>query len=142
MPRSWCGVPSEMRSHHGVEFYVPSGTEVLSTASGTVVVAGSDDELLYGPHKNFYGNLVVIELDTPFLGQPVYNLYAHLSEIFVAESQHVVAQEVIALSGASGVADGAHLHFEVRVGNNDYANTRITRRGQPERLDRGHGRSA
>jgi hypothetical protein len=113
-----------LRPHHGVEFYVPSGTEVLSAASGTVVVAGSDDELIYGPHKNFYGNLVVIELDTPFLGQPVYNLYAHLSEVFVTENQHVDSQEVIALSGATGVADGAHLHFEVRVGSNDYANTR------------------
>jgi murein DD-endopeptidase MepM/ murein hydrolase activator NlpD len=113
-----------LRPHHGVEFYVPSGTQVLSAASGTVVVAGSDDELIYGPHENFYGNLVVIELDTLFLGQPVYNLYAHLSQILVAEGQHVEAQDLIALSGASGVADGAHLHFEVRVGSNDYNSTR------------------
>lgn len=113
-----------LRPHHGVEFYVGSGTEVLSAASGTVVVAGSDDEVIYGPHKEFYGNLVVIELDTPFLGQPVYNLYAHLSELLVEEGEHVDAQELIALSGATGVADGAHLHFEVRVGENAYNNTR------------------
>ncbi len=113
-----------LRPHHGVEFYVPSGTEVLSAASGTVVVAGSDDEIIYGPHKNFYGNLVVVELDTPYLGLPVYNLYAHLSEVLVAEGDHVDAQELIALSGATGVADGAHLHFEVRVGENAYGSTR------------------
>ena len=113
-----------LRPHHGVEFYVPTGTEVLSAASGTVIVAGSDDEINYGPHKDFYGNLVVIELDTQFAGQPVYNLFAHLSDFLVAEGQHVDAQEVIALSGATGVADGAHLHFEVRVGENGYNNTR------------------
>ena len=113
-----------LRPHHGVEFYVGYGTEVLSTASGTIIVAGSDEEIVYGPHLNFYGNLVVIELDTPFLDQPVYNLYAHLSEIFVVEGQQVDAQEVIALSGASGVADGPHLHFEVRVGENSYDSTR------------------
>lgn len=113
-----------LRPHHGVEFYVPAGTEVLAAASGTVRVAGADDEIVYGPHKNFYGNLVVIELDPQFLGQPVYNLYGHLSQILVTEGQHVEAQDVIALSGATGVADGAHLHFEVRVGENTYDSTR------------------
>ncbi len=113
-----------LRPHHGVEFYVPTGTEILAAASGTVVVAGADDEQSYGPHKNFYGNLVVIELDTQFLGQPVYNLYGHLSQILVEEGQQVESQEIIALSGATGVADGPHLHFEVRVDQNDYGSTR------------------
>ncbi len=113
-----------LRPHHGVEFYVPTGTEILAAASGTVRVAGSDDEVTYGPHDNFYGRLVVIELDSTFLGQPVFNLYGHLSEILVSEGQHVDAQELIALSGASGVADGPHLHLEVRVGQNSYTNTR------------------
>ncbi|MFL7837491.1 MAG: M23 family metallopeptidase [Candidatus Promineifilaceae bacterium] len=113
-----------LRPHHGVEFYVPKGTEILAAASGTVIVAGTDTETIYGPHANFYGNLIVIQLDTPFLGQAVYNVYGHLSKILVAEGQHVEAQEVIALSGATGVADGAHLHFEVRVGENSYDSTR------------------
>lgn len=113
-----------LRPHHGVEFYVSAGTEILAAASGTVRVAGSDDETIYGPHKNFYGNLVVIELDSQFLGKPVYNLYGHLSEIYVVDGQRVEAQEIIALSGASGVADGPHLHFEVRVGQNGYDSTR------------------
>jgi murein DD-endopeptidase MepM/ murein hydrolase activator NlpD len=113
-----------LRPHHGVEFYVPTGTEILAAASGTVLVAGQDDEVIYGPHDNFYGNVAVIELDSTFLGQPVYNLYGHLSEILVSEGQHVDAQDIIALSGASGVADGPHLHFEVRVGQNSYSNTR------------------
>lgn len=113
-----------LRPHHGVEFYVPTGTEILAAASGTVVVAGADDEQIYGPHRKFYGNLVVIELDPHFIGQPVYTLYGHLSEIFVEEGQRVDSEEIIALSGATGVADGSHLHFEVRVGQNDYGSTR------------------
>lgn len=113
-----------LRPHHGVEFYVPAGTEIFATASGTVVVAGNDAETIYGPHANFYGNLVIIELDARYNAQPVYTLYAHLSQVLVSVGQRVAAQELIALSGATGVADGAHLHFEVRVGENSYSATR------------------
>ncbi len=112
-----------LRPHHGVEFYVNSGTQVIAAASGTVVVAGNDSVIAYGPETNFYGNLIIIELDTKFDRQPVYNLYAHLSDIYVSEGQHVDAEQLIALSGASGVADGPHLHFEVRVGQNNYGTT-------------------
>ena len=110
--------------HHGVEFYVPTGTEVLAAASGTVIVAGDDLNLAYGPQTNFYGNLVVIQLDSSLDGEAVYNLYGHLSKILVVEGQKVNALAPIALSGATGVADGPHLHFEVRLGANSYDNTR------------------
>lgn len=112
-----------LRPHHGVEFYVDKGTQVIAAASGTVVVAGNDNTLTFGPESPFYGNLVIIELDSTYEGQPVYNLYGHLSELYVVEGQHVDAEQLIALSGASGIADGPHLHFEVRVGQNNYAST-------------------
>ncbi len=110
--------------HHGVEFYVPTGTQVLAAASGTVIVAGSDADVAYGPQTNFYGNLVVIQLDSTLDGRPVFNLYGHLSQVQVSEGQQVAALDPIALSGATGVADGPHLHFEVRVGQNSYDSTR------------------
>lgn len=116
-----------LRPHHGVEFYVPEGTQVLAVADGTVVYAGNDSEQIFGPDPNFYGNLIVIEHDTRLDGQPVYTLYGHLSEPQVVEGQHVLMQQQIALSGATGVADGAHLHFEVRVGENSYKHTRNPR---------------
>lgn len=116
-----------LRPHHGVEFYVPEGTQVLAVADGTVVYAGNDSEQIFGPEPNFYGNLIVIEHDTRLDGQPVYTLYGHLSEPQVVEGQHVLMQQQIALSGATGVADGAHLHFEVRVGENSYKHTRNPR---------------
>ncbi len=50
--------------------------------------------------------------------------YGHLSEINVTAGQRVSAGEVVGLSGESGVADGPHLHFEVRAGINDYGSTR------------------
>lgn len=113
-----------LRPHHGVEFYVPAGTEVMAVADGTVRYAGPDSEQAFGSETNFYGNLVIIEHDAQLNGQPVFTLYGHLSEPLVTEGQHVLMQQVIALSGATGVADGAHLHFEVRVGANSYTNTR------------------
>ena len=112
-----------LRTHHGVEFNVPAGTEVLAAASGIVIIAGQDNEELLGAIKDFYGNVVVIQHDSGLGSQPVYSLYGHLSEILVSVGQDVHAQDVLALSGASGVADGAHLHFEVRLGENSYATT-------------------
>lgn len=113
-----------LRPHAGVEFYVPSGTPVLAAADGVVVAAGSDAAALFGPESSFYGNVIVIEHDFFYLGQPVFTLYGHLSELFVVAGQRVAAQDWIASSGATGVADGPHLHFEVRVGRNAYDSTR------------------
>ena len=113
-----------LRPHHGVEFYVSTGTLIQAAASGTVVAAGSDAETIYGPHTNFYGNVIIIQSDATFDGLPVFTVYGHLSEIYVAEGQHVEAEEFIARSGATGVADGPHLHFEVRIGQNDHDSTR------------------
>mgnify|MGYP002713010205 CR=1 FL=1 len=114
----------QLRPHHGVEFNVDYDTEILAVASGTVVVAGADDTVAYGPETNFYGNLIVIEHDTPYNGKPVYTLYGHLNAPYVVVGQRVEAQQPIGLSGATGVADGPHMHFEVRVGANDYNSTR------------------
>lgn len=113
----------QLRPHHGVEFNVPYNTEILAAASGTVVVAGPDNEIVYGEHLNFYGNLVVIEHDSLYNGQRLFTLYGHLAQPLVAVGQKVVAEQVIGISGATGVADGPHMHFEVRLGQNNYQST-------------------
>jgi murein DD-endopeptidase MepM/ murein hydrolase activator NlpD len=113
-----------LRAHHGVEFNVPSGTQVLAAAGGTIVTAGADSVELLGPETSFYGNVVVIRHDIGIGDKPLFTLYGHLSEILVEVGDEVNAAEVIALSGATGVADGPHVHFEVRLGANDYASTR------------------
>ena len=110
--------------HHGVEFLNSLGTPVHAVADGLVVVAGDDRMTMYGPYYYFYGNLVVLEHNLPGYPQPLYTLYAHLSEILVDEGQQVLAGEEIGLVGLTGVATGSHLHFEVRFGENSYQASR------------------
>ena len=128
--------------HHGVEFLNGFGTPVLAAADGTVVTAGDDRQptspqgdwpiTFYGPYMYFYGNLVVIEHDTPpalrtvFPDIPgkVYTLYGHLSEILVEVGQQVQTGQQIGKVGMSGIAEGSHLHFEVRLDENTYESVR------------------
>jgi len=113
-----------LRPHHGVEFNVPMGTDIYAAASGQIIFAGEDTETIVGPDPGFYGQVLVIQHDFTLEGQPVYSLYGHLSETLLGPGQEVESGELIALSGASGVADGPHLHFETRIGANSYQSTR------------------
>jgi hypothetical protein len=97
--------------HHGVEFVNESGTPVYAAADGMVIFAGPDEEAIYSPWKNYYGNLVVMEHN-----DGLFTLYAHLSKINVEAGQGVPVGEKIGEVGRTGVAIGSHLHFEVRRG--------------------------
>lgn len=116
--------------HHGVEFLNPFGTPVLAAGDGKVVVAGDDKTTRLSPYFNFYGNLVVLEHAALALpggegaSQPVYTLYAHLSEVLVEVGETVRQGELIGKVGMTGGATGSHLHFEVRLGENSYAASR------------------
>lgn len=109
-------------THHGLDFQNPSGTPVIAAGGGVVEYAGPDIQVLFGPQPNFYGNVVVIKHTFADVdGRAIYTLYGHLSRINVTTGQPVQQGELIGLVGSAGVAVGAHLHFEVRVGNpNDY----------------------
>jgi len=111
---------SNQLTHRGVDFLNSTGTPVVAAADGVVVLAGDDLNIPYGPRKNFYGNLVILEHKVPGLSEPLFTLYSHLSEILVEEDQSVAAGEEIALVGMSGAVPGSTLHFEVRVGENSY----------------------
>jgi murein DD-endopeptidase MepM/ murein hydrolase activator NlpD len=110
--------------HHGVEFVNPFGTPVVAAGDGTVVVAGTDEQEVWGRYPGYYGQLVVIHLHQRYRGLAVYLLYGHLSRIHVQPGQQVTAGEPIGEVGMSGIAIGPHLHFEVRVGRNTFGNTR------------------
>jgi len=110
--------------HHGVEFYNASGTPVLAAADGRVVVAGDDHQVDYGLELNFYGKLIVLEHRFPGIDQPVYTLYGHLSEVDVQVEHSVLRGSRIGAVGATGEAIGSHLHFEVRLGKDDYDSNR------------------
>jgi hypothetical protein len=107
-----------------VEFLNSSGTPVLAAAAGQVVVSGNDRETIYAEWPYFYGNLVILEHDLPELQALVFTLYAHLAEVQVSVGEWVEPGQQIGLVGLTGVATGSHLHFEVRVGDNRYSDTR------------------
>jgi murein DD-endopeptidase MepM/ murein hydrolase activator NlpD len=87
--------------HAGIDYGVPRGTEVRACAEGKVVFARS---------RIVTGNSVVIE-HLP----GVYSLYYHLDRISVSEGALVSRSTVLGQSGATGLATGPHLHWEIRV---------------------------
>jgi murein DD-endopeptidase MepM/ murein hydrolase activator NlpD len=87
--------------HAGVDYGVPKGTRVGACASGRVVLAG---------FRIVTGNSVVIE-HLP----GVYSLYYHLDSIALSEGEPVAAGAFLGESGATGLATGPHLHWEIRV---------------------------
>ena len=89
--------------HPGIDYPAPSGTPVHAAGRGTVAFAGWD--------SGGYGNLVVIAHP-----QGVRSMYAHLSRIGVRAGQSVVAGSYVGAVGATGLATGPHLHFELRLG--------------------------
>jgi len=91
------------RAHEGIDLPAPTGTPVIAAADGEVAYAGDG---IRG-----YGNLVVLQHPGDLL-----TVYAHNSELFVAQGQHVRAGDRIAAVGQTGRATGPHLHFEVRQG--------------------------
>lgn len=111
-------------AHRGVDFLNSTGTSVVAAADGVVAVAGDDLDFPYGPRKDYYGNLVILEHNLPGYPDPVFTLYSQLSEVLVAEGEAVAAGQEIGLVGMSGVVPGSTLHFEVRVGENSYQEAR------------------
>lgn len=101
--------------HHGVEFQNNFGTPVFAAGGGEVVFADTDKVTLFSQWSNFYGNLIIIRHENDF-----YTLYAHLSAILVSVGDEVEAGDLIGQVGQSGGATGAHLHFEVRQGDDIY----------------------
>jgi murein DD-endopeptidase MepM/ murein hydrolase activator NlpD len=107
-----------LQVHHGVDMENPTGTGIMAAADGVVLYAGDDSGTMFGPQNTYYGNLVVIQHGfTTTDGQPVFSLYGHMSRVDVQAGQAVKQGDQIGVVGASGVAFGPHLHFEVRVGD-------------------------
>ncbi len=87
--------------HHGLDFSIPVGTPVRSTADGVVTMI---------KRERGFGNVIKIDH-----GNQIVTVYAHLSEILVEKGQRIQRGEIVAKSGKSGRVTAPHLHYEVRV---------------------------
>lgn len=97
-----------VNSHHsGIDIAAPNGTPIVASASGTVLTAG---------YTSINGNYVII-----YHGDGVATAYCHCSTILVSEGQQVAQGQTIAKVGLTGLTNGYHLHYGVRV-NGTYVN--------------------
>lgn len=114
------------RVHHGIDMPNDVGSQVRAAGSGWVRYAADDRAGGNAPifqNSPSYGNVVLIEHDFGYNNQPIYTLYAHLAAVLVTPGQYVQAGDPIGLSGNTGNVTGPHVHFEVRVGGDRYADT-------------------
>lgn len=97
--RGFSDIPGKV--HHGVDFAMPEGTPVYSTAYGVVTYAGTDKE---------YGYMVVVKNN-----DSIETVYGHNSQLTVRVGDTILAGQQIALSGNTGISSAPHLHYEIRV---------------------------
>jgi murein DD-endopeptidase MepM/ murein hydrolase activator NlpD len=93
------------KMHKGIDFGVPTGTPIQAAGDGTVEIAGFNGS---------YGNYVRLRHASGYA-----TAYAHMSRI--AQGMHsgrkVRQGQIIGFVGSTGRSTGAHLHYEVLVGN-------------------------
>jgi murein DD-endopeptidase MepM/ murein hydrolase activator NlpD len=90
-----------VRKHEGLDIINEVGSPVYASAEGTVNFVG---------RKGDYG--LACDIDH---GYSIKTLYGHLSKVLVHEGQKVKRGQLIARSGNTGLSDGPHLHYEVRL---------------------------
>ena len=87
--------------HKGIDLGAAWGSDIVSTASGTVSFVGN-----YGS----YGKSIFINH-----GNGIQTRYAHLSKIFVKKGEIVDLGKIIGKIGNTGRSTGKHLHYEIKV---------------------------
>jgi len=87
--------------HEGIDLAVPAGTPIRAAGAGRVVFDGN---------WLMTGDTIVIE-QLP----GVYSLYFHMERSAVAQGEIVKQGQIIGYVGASGLATGPHLHWQVEV---------------------------
>jgi murein DD-endopeptidase MepM/ murein hydrolase activator NlpD len=90
-----------VRAHSGVDLAAPNGTPIFAADGG---------EVLQASYSGGYGNSVLI-----YHGGGFATFYGHMSGFAVSQGQMVKRGQVIGYVGATGLATGPHLHFEVRI---------------------------
>jgi len=86
--------------HYAIDIDGSTGDPIYAAAGGTVTFAG---------WKNNGGGYQVWISH----GSSLYTTYNHMSSVSVARGQHVGRGQRVGRMGATGLATGSHLHFEV-----------------------------
>ncbi|MGF1708791.1 peptidoglycan DD-metalloendopeptidase family protein [Enterovibrio baiacu] len=94
-------VTGRVSPHNGTDFAVPTGTPVVSTGDGVVVMVRNHP---------YAGKYVVVDHGNQFRTR-----YLHNSKILVRKGQRVTRGQRIALSGRSGRVTGPHIHYELLI---------------------------
>ena len=94
-----------LHGYNGVDLAAKTGTPIMASASGEVIVAKS------GGYNGGYGSYVVIQH-----GNGSQTLYSHMSSVSTYKGATVVQGQVIGTVGSTGKSTGSHLHFEIRNG--------------------------
>jgi len=91
------------RPHHGLDYAAPTGTPVSAIGSGTVVFSGI---------KGDYGKFLIIKHPNGYK-----SYYGHLSKIEknIRIGVRTEQGQIIGYVGATGLATGPHLHYELRI---------------------------
>ena len=89
--------------HSGVDYGAKQGALVLAPAAGRVVLADT---------LNVRGNAIIIDH-----GAGVHTGYWHLWQVLVEDGDEVAQGDVLGRVGSTGLSTGAHLHWELRVGD-------------------------
>ena len=89
----------EVKFHYGTDVAANSGDDIGAFAAGTVTFAGEEENL---------GNYVTVDH-----GGGWQSLYAHCGTVYVKAGDSVQQGQKLALVGATGLATGPHLHFEL-----------------------------
>ena len=92
--------------HNGVDLGVPIGTPVYAAADGTVFQVNNNDQGTSRWKKYQFGKYIMVNH-----ADNLTTLYAHLSRQIVAEGEQVKKGQLVGYSGATGYADGPHVHF-------------------------------
>ena len=83
----------------------------IDVAEGTSITAVAPGHVLYTGWFRGYGNLIIVDH-----GGEYYTLYAHASNIRVAEGDEIKQGQAIGTVGDTGSLQGPRLYFEVRHG--------------------------
>jgi murein DD-endopeptidase MepM/ murein hydrolase activator NlpD len=89
--------------HTGLDIAAADGTPIRSLQDGVVVASGWHD---------LYGNYMVIRNE-----ENITTLYAHCSALYGNVNDVVRQGQLIAAVGSTGNTTGAHLHVEIKLGD-------------------------